>query len=184
MRSSIRCTIKAEPSTTIARVRRCLRGSRVESEPVRTGRGIGESASDAGVRPNDLRRPHHIVRPQSRQRWARLITRDFRLPRRPDFGRRAPVACEFVHFGLRNSEPETSRGARSLDARRDNPRARPRRSARRPPTPPRWPTARDRGALNPLPQNAVRTPQNANAPAVRPGRSLLTCWRASFARAS
>ena len=31
---------------------------------------------------------------------------------------------------------------------------------------------------------AVRTPQNANAPAGRPGRSLLTCWHASFARAA
>jgi len=36
----------------------------------------------------------------------------------------------------------------------------------------------------PLSQIAVRTPQNANAPAGRPGRSLWTVRRASFARAS
>ncbi len=47
-----------------------------------------------------------------------------------------------------------------------------------------WPTPRDLRARNPLSQNAVRTAQNANAPAGRPGRSLLTCRRASFARAS
>ena len=81
-------------------------------------------------------------------------------------------------------EPDTFRCARTRDARRDNPRARPRGSARHSATPPRWPTPRDLRARNPLSQNAVRTPQNANAPAGRPGRSLLTCWRASFARAS
>ena len=109
---------------------------------------------------------------EPRQRPTRLITRDFRLPRRPDFGGSASVAYEFVHFGLGNREPETFWGARSLDARRDNP-ARPRRgSARHPATPLRWPTPRDLRARNPLSQNAVRTPQNANAPAVWPGRSL------------
>jgi len=124
---------------------------------------------------------------EPRQRPTRLMTREFRLPRpprRPDFGRSDSVAYEFVQFGRGNREPETFRGARSLDARRDNPRARPRRSARHSAAPPRWPTARDLRARNPLRQNAVRTPQNANAPAVRPGRSLLTCRRASFARAS
>ncbi len=116
----------------------------------------------------------------------RLITGDFRdsrPPRRPEFTRSASVAYEPVHFGLGNCEPETNRGARSLDARRDNPRARPRRSASTSANPLRWPTARDLRARNPLSQNAVRTPQNANAPAGRPGRSLLTCRRASFARA-
>ena len=56
---------------------------------------------------------------EPRQRSLRLITRDFRLPRpprRPDFARRASVAYEFVHFGLGNREPETFRGARSVDA--------------------------------------------------------------------
>jgi len=115
----------------------------------------------------------------------RLMTRDFRVPRpprRPDFARSDSVAYEFVHFGLGNREPETFRGARSLDARRDNPRAGPRRSARHPAAPPRWPTARDLRARNPLSQKRARTPQHANAPTVRPGRSLLTCRRASVAR--
>jgi len=120
-------------------------------------------------------------------RSLRLITRDFGLlrpPRRTDFGRSASVAYEFVHFGLGNREPETFRGAKSLDARRDNP-ARPRRgSARHPATPLRWPTPRDLHAHNPLSQKRVCTRQSANAPAVRLGRSLLTCRRASFARAS
>ena len=111
-----------------------------------------------------------------------------RLPRpaplrRSDFGRSDSVAYEFVQFGRGNREPETFRGARSLDARRDNPRARPRRSASASANPLRWPTPRDLRARNPLSQNAVRTPQNANAPAVGPGRSLLTVGRASFARA-
>ena len=105
----------------------------------------------------------------------RLITRDFRAPlppRRPDFGRSASVAYEFVHFGCWNREPETFGRARSRDARRDNP-ARPRRgSASTSANPLRWPTARDLRTRNPLSQNAVRTPQNANAPAGRPGRSL------------
>jgi hypothetical protein len=116
----------------------------------------------------------------------RLITGDFRdsrPPRRPDSGRSASVAYEFVHFGLGNREPETFRGARSLDARRDNPRARPRGSARHSAAPPCWPTPRDLRECNPLSQKRVRVAQNANAPAVRPGRSLLTCSRASFARA-
>jgi hypothetical protein len=55
---------------------------------------------------------------------ARLITRDFRLPRpprRPDFARSASVVYVFVHLGIGNREPETFRGARSLDA--PNPRA-------------------------------------------------------------
>ena len=56
---------------------------------------------------------------EPRQRSLRLITRDFRLPRRPhrpDFARSPSVAYEFAHFGLANREPETFRGARSLDA--------------------------------------------------------------------
>ena len=97
-----------------------------------------------------------------RQHSTQLITRDFRgprPPRRPDFARSASVAYEFVHFGLGNREPETFRGARSLDARRDNP-ARPRRgSARHSATPTPWPTPRDLHARNPLSQSAVRTPQ-------------------------
>ena len=124
---------------------------------------------------------------EPRQRPTRLITRDFRVPRpprRPDFARSASSAYEFVHFRCWNREPETFRGARSPDARRDNPRARPRRSARHSATPLCWPTARDLHARNPLSQKRVRVAQNANAPAGRPGRSLLTCWRASFARAS
>ena len=36
----------------------------------------------------------------------------------------------------------------------------------------------------PCSKRAVHAPQNANAPAGRPGRSLSTCWRASFADAS
>ena len=84
-----------------------------------------------------------------------------------------------------NQRPFGARGISMRPIRKhgDNP-ARPRRgSARRSATPLRWPTPRDLRARNPLPQNAVRTPQNANAPAVRPGRSLSTCRRASFARA-
>ena len=90
------------------------------------------------------------------------MTRDFRglhPPRRPDFARSASIAREFMHFGLGNREPGTFRGARSLDAQRDNSRARPRRSARHSATPPRWPTPRDLRAPNSLSQNAVRTPQ-------------------------
>jgi len=122
-----------------------------------------------------------------RRRSLRLIARDFRVPRpwrRSDFGGGASVAYEFVQFGFRNGEPETFRGARSRDARRDKPSRSPRRSASAPAAPRVWPTLRDPRARNPLSQNAVRTPQNANAPAVGPGRSLLTCRRASFARAS
>ena len=124
---------------------------------------------------------------EPRQRPTRLITRDFcvpRPPRRPDFGRSDSVAYEFVQFGRGNREPETFRGARSLDARRDNPARPPRASATHSATPLRWPTPRALDARNLLSQNAVRTPQNANAPAGRPGRSLLTVGRASFARAS
>ncbi len=121
---------------------------------------------------------------EPRQRPTRLITRDFRdprPPRRPDFGRSDSVSYEFVQFGRGNRGPETFRGARSLDARRDNPGRPPRASAKHSATPIRWPTPRALDARNLLSQNAVRTPQNANAPAGRPGRSLLTCWPASFA---
>jgi hypothetical protein len=104
-------------------------------------------------------------------------------PRRLDFARSASVAYEFVHFGLENREPETFRGARFLDARRDNPASPPRRSARQSATPPRYPTTRDLRARNSLSQKAVSTPQNANAPAGGPGRSLKTVGRASIARA-
>ena len=60
----------------------------------------------------------------------------------------------------------------------------PRGSAKHSTDPLRCPTPRDLRARNPLSQSAVRTPQDANAPSVRPGRSLSTCWRAGFARAS
>jgi hypothetical protein len=103
---------------------------------------------------------------------AHVSTHHPRPPRRPDFGRSASVAYEFVHFGLGNREPETFRRARSLDARRDNPARPPRRLARHPAAPLHWPTLRDLGARNPLSQKRVRTPQNANAPAVWPGHSL------------
>jgi hypothetical protein len=86
--------------------------------------------------------------------------------------RSASVAYEFVHFGCGNREPESFRGARFRDARRDNPPQSRRRSASAPNAPRPWPTPRDLRTRNPLSQNAVRTPQNANAPAVRPGRSL------------
>ena len=45
------------------------------------------------------------------------------------------------------------------------------------------PTSRDFRARNPLSQKRVRTPQHANAPAGKPGRSLLTVRRAGFAHA-
>ena len=70
-------------------------------------------------------------------------------------------------------EPETFQGAEPFDARRANPRARPRRSARHSAQAFRWHTARDLRARKPLRQNAVRTPQNANAPAGGPGAFTL-----------
>ena len=90
----------------------------------------------------------------------------------------------FVSARLGNTEPETETRASPSDARRDKPPRSPRQSASAPAAPHLWPTPRDLRARNPLSQNAVRTPQNANAPAVGPGRSLLTVGRASFARAS
>jgi len=65
----------------------------------------------------------------------------------------------------------------------DNPPQSRRRSASAPDAPRLWPTTRDPRARNPLSQKRVLVAQNANAPAMRPGRSLLTCWRADFARA-
>ena len=73
----------------------------------------------------------------------------------------------------------------------DNSRARGRRSASTLATPLRWPTQIEAGetsahatrAFKFGSQTAVRAPQNANALAVRPGRSLFTNGRASFARA-
>lgn len=79
----------------------------------------------------------------------------------------------------RHSTPEEP-----LDAPRDNPPSLPPRSSSAPAAPRPWPTTRDLRASNPLSQDALRTPQSANAPAGWPGRSLLACWRASFARAS
>ena len=90
----------------------------------------------------------------------------------------------FVSARLGNTEPETETRTSPSDARRDKPPRSPRRSASTPAAPRPWTTLRDPRARNPLSQNAVRTPQNANAPAGRPGRSLLTVGRASFARAS
>lgn len=89
----------------------------------------------------------------------------------------------FVSARLGNTEPETETRTSPSDARRDKPPRSPRRSASAPDAPRLWPTPRDLRARNPLLQNAVRTAQSANAPAVGPGRSLLTCWRAGFARA-
>jgi hypothetical protein len=81
----------------------------------------------------------------------------------------------FVSARLGNTEPETGSPSSPSDARRDKPPQSPRRSASAPAAPRVWPTPRDLRARNPLSQNAVRTPQNANAPAGRPGRSLLAC---------
>lgn len=78
----------------------------------------------------------------------------------------------FVSARLGNTEPETESPASPSDARRDKPPRSPRRSASAPNAPRPWPTPRDLCARNPLPQNAVRTPQTANAPAVWPGHSL------------
>jgi hypothetical protein len=86
----------------------------------------------------------------------------------------APVSVK-----QRHSTPEGP-----LDAPRDSPPNLPRRSANAPAAPRIWPTTRDLRARNPLSQNAVRTPQNANAPAGWPGRSLLTSERVHLARAS
>ena len=150
-------------------------------------RGISDEAFElfaapprGGGRGTEAKLALHV--PQ--QRLIRLITRDFRVPRpprRPDFARSASVASEFVHFGLGNREPETFRGARSLDA----------------PNPKAWRQSGETAAMvgqalgyatalahpeRPLrtqtrdfrfgSQKRVRTPHTANAPAVWPGRSL------------
>jgi hypothetical protein len=84
-------------------------------------------------------------------------------------------AHAFVSAHLGNTEPETEAPAIPPDARRDNPPRAPRRSASAPNAPRPWPTTRDLRARNPLSQNAVHAPQNANAPAGGPGAFTLHC---------
>ena len=95
------------------------------------------------------------------------------------------VSSCILASGIVNQRPFGARGL-SMRGETIRERARERRPGTRPrhrAGPPRETPTHATRAFRFGSQNGVRTPQNANAPAVRPGRSLLTCWRASFARA-